>query len=713
MASKIEVNLDTSKELYEAFKCKQNDDLILIANIYENGAAKDLTNCSIVVQAKKSDNTYVIQNTDIEKLNNTFTAELVRDFTRTQGETKIEVVLAESGKQNTTFSFCLEVVESVIKGAEKSKDLITSLEKMQDAVVEMGKISEETKELIQNSGAASKEDFNKVNTQLAEITTQKASKEELNIQANRISNIISNNNPTEGNSELIDIRTSSDGLVYGTSGKAVRKQYENLKNMIKNKRENAIFSILQKGGIANGVITSPSDNRIVTTNFSPLDTSIEIVCNSGYKWTIVFYNDDETSNYSWGWNTTNAKITDMQYYYNFTKFRVVYAKTNDSNLTFDEAQDNIIITRNVVISPSPKTVSESTLDDTVGKFKRIVDYRLKLNDYIVQLFNPLEVNKTGMWTANGTFWTTTNYYSTGFFPIVDGMIIRNNYTTEGNSAILTLWDKEEKYIQNDELKINGNNPTITIPSGKGACWGRMSIPKQLYRDDIQIVNSDKIPAIYMSYLSSIPKNYANVYSNYVGKKLGNFGDSITAGGTWQPTVVKKLGLSGYQGFSQSGGTLVDIYQQISGIDADCGIITIWIGTNDFGTSKPLGTINDTDVNPTTFYGCYKYILKYVSTNYPKARIIVITPMMRDDYYNVSYGTDDFGRSKNGQGLILEDYVNAVINVSKLFSIPVLDMYHNGGINKYNMSEYLYDKLHPHADGGVKIGRIISEFINNN
>ena len=156
MASKIEVNLDTSKEIYKYYKCKQNDDLTLIANIFDNGAAKDLTNCSIVIQAKKADKTSVIQNTDIKKLDKKFEANLVRDFTRAPGETLIEVVLVEGGKQNTTFSFILEVYASVIKGAEESKDLITSLEVMQDAVVEMGKISEETKELIQNSGAASK-----------------------------------------------------------------------------------------------------------------------------------------------------------------------------------------------------------------------------------------------------------------------------------------------------------------------------------------------------------------------------------------------------------------------------------------------------------------------------------------------------------------------------------------------------------------------------
>lgn len=170
MASKIPINLDTSKEYFKHEKCKQNDDLLLEANIFENGLSKDLTNCSIVVQAKKADNTYIIQNTDITKDKNKFIANLVRDFTRVAGKTEIEVVLTESSKQNTTFSFCLEVIGSVIKGAEESKDLITSLEVMQDAVVEMGKISEETKELIQNSGAASKEEINKVNASLAEST---------------------------------------------------------------------------------------------------------------------------------------------------------------------------------------------------------------------------------------------------------------------------------------------------------------------------------------------------------------------------------------------------------------------------------------------------------------------------------------------------------------------------------------------------------------
>ena len=170
MASKININLDTSKENYLVAKCKQNDDLTLEASIFENGLALDLTNKTITIQALKSDNTYIIQNTDIVKENNKINAELDRDFSRVPGTTKIEIVLVESSKQNTTFSFYLEVVASVIRGAVQSSNTATILEALDNKIIEAGQVKQETEELVQSGGAATKGEVQEINASLEQIS---------------------------------------------------------------------------------------------------------------------------------------------------------------------------------------------------------------------------------------------------------------------------------------------------------------------------------------------------------------------------------------------------------------------------------------------------------------------------------------------------------------------------------------------------------------
>lgn len=170
MASKININLDTSKENYLVAKCKQNDDLTLEASIFENGLALDLTNKTITIQALKSDNTYIIQNTDIVKENNKINAELDRDFSRVPGTTKIEIVLVESSKQNTTFSFYLEVVGSVIRGAVQSSNTATILEALDNKIIEAGQVKQETEELVQSGGAATKGEVQEINASLEHMT---------------------------------------------------------------------------------------------------------------------------------------------------------------------------------------------------------------------------------------------------------------------------------------------------------------------------------------------------------------------------------------------------------------------------------------------------------------------------------------------------------------------------------------------------------------
>lgn len=185
MASIIKINLDTSKENYILAKCKQNDDLTLEASIFENGLEKDLTNAAITIQALKADKTYIIQNTNITKENNKIIADLDRDFTRAAGKTEIEILLVESSKQNTTFSFSLEVVGSVIRGAVESSNTVTILEELGNKIVEAGQVRDETEQLIQSGGAATTGDIQEINSQLEQ------SKQELNVLKPKVDSLAS------------------------------------------------------------------------------------------------------------------------------------------------------------------------------------------------------------------------------------------------------------------------------------------------------------------------------------------------------------------------------------------------------------------------------------------------------------------------------------------------------------------------------------------
>lgn len=61
-----------------------------------------------------------------------------------------------------------------------------------------------------------------VSEQLYNMEINKATKIEVDVERKRIDNLISNNNPTEGNSELVDMRVDSQGVIHSSGGEHIR-----------------------------------------------------------------------------------------------------------------------------------------------------------------------------------------------------------------------------------------------------------------------------------------------------------------------------------------------------------------------------------------------------------------------------------------------------------------------------------------------------------
>ena len=85
--------------------------------------------------------------------------------------------------------------------------------------------------------------INSVNTSLQNTETSLTNliDNQTNAVAVRIDNIIANNADTDGNTELIDIRSSYDGRIYSSAGTAVRNQLYNT-NTLLNKADSEIFT---------------------------------------------------------------------------------------------------------------------------------------------------------------------------------------------------------------------------------------------------------------------------------------------------------------------------------------------------------------------------------------------------------------------------------------------------------------------------------------
>lgn len=303
MASKIVVNLDTSKEVFLNSKCKQNDDLILECNIFENGLAKDLTNCSIVIQALKADKTYIIQNTDITKNKNNFIANLVRDFTRVSGETEIEIVLTESSKQNTTFSFCLEVVGSVIRGAVESKNTVTILENLQDKIEEAGVVKQETEQLIEKGGAATKGDIQEVNAHLE------------NIESKEIPRIYNYNNKFITNYKGLCVRAWETNSLYSNR---FREDFINLTNKI------GINSVALTINTYQQDITSNNPFNRVPIKITEIEDYIKFLKQNNLRILFKHHVEIDTSEYKW---RASINPSDVELWFeNYKNGVIEYAK---------------------------------------------------------------------------------------------------------------------------------------------------------------------------------------------------------------------------------------------------------------------------------------------------------------------------------------------------------------------------------------------------
>lgn len=223
---------------------------------------------------------------------------------------------------------------------------------------------------------------------------------------------------------------------------------------------------------------------------------------------------------------------------------------------------------------------------------------------------------------------------------------------------------------------------------------------------------------YKGKTLSILGDSISTFSGYIPSGNSNFYTGSNCGvtsvnDTWWKKLMTALGMTLNLNQSWSGSRVTTT----NGTDsAGCGVrcqtlgttpdvIIVYMGINDFNNEVTLGTYDGNGTFPTatnTFREAYAIMLDKIMTAYPTSEIWCATLPACER--NGSTGAPEI----NGNNVLLDDFNNAIRNLSQVFGAKILD-FAQCGLTYENMSIYMGDwatgtgqGLHPNADGHTLI-----------
>ena len=221
--------------------------------------------------------------------------------------------------------------------------------------------------------------------------------------------------------------------------------------------------------------------------------------------------------------------------------------------------------------------------------------------------------------------------------------------------------------------------------------------------------------------------------NITGFRLNFLGDSITEGtGVTDRTncrydnrlaamcrlsAVNNYGIGGTRLAHQTHASEKPRYDlcfcgRAYDMDPEADMVIVYGGVNDYiHGDAPFGQIGDT--TPATFCGAVYFLMHFLRETYGEKPVIFMTParcFLRQEVDDLEVSTH---AKKLSGGKPLLAYVDIILETAKLFAIPVLDLYHNLGIDPHDpecYNTYTVDGLHFNDAGHGVIAQRLKDFI---
>ena len=173
---------------------------------------------------------------------------------------------------------------------------------------------------------------------------------------------------------------------------------------------------------------------------------------------------------------------------------------------------------------------------------------------------------------------------------------------------------------------------------------------------------------------------------YLNDHQNETGNRVTKG--YMTRVQEKMPQLQFTNKGYNGCTAIRIATEIEKLGLQkADLYSVFLGTNDWWGSKPLGIFADYENNtgPTTVYGAFRVILNKLRSLNDQAKIVLITPMQRVDFVYINNPKNNaYGSYKPKNGQQLEDFAKAVVAIAAYEKIPVLDLYHQKGMDHKNL-----------------------------
>lgn len=167
------------------------------------------------------------------------------------------------------------------------------------------------------------------------------------------------------------------------------------------------------------------------------------------------------------------------------------------------------------------------------------------------------------------------------------------------------------------------------------------------------------------------------------------GNRISKG--YMTMVTAKLPYIKYINQGHNGWTAAGIAEKVEDLGLQkSDIYSVFLGTNDWWSSRPLGAIDDYHKNTGngTFYGSYRIIVDKLRALNPEAKIILVTPMQRVDFvYLTNMKNNAWGSYKQKSGQSLSQFADAVNEIGKYEKFKVVDLFNDKQLGLKHLVKY--------------------------